>query len=46
VEVTTRAGQSTRRRDVFGSGGEGLKSCGCLTVVIVLDTEVDGVEDL
>ena len=43
MEVTTRAGQSTRRRDVFG-GSEGLKYCGRLTVVAALDTEVDGVD--
>ena len=43
MEVTTRARQSPRK--VFG-GGEGLKSCGCLTVVSVLDTKVDSVKGL
>lgn len=43
MEVTTRARQSTR--EAFG-GGEGLKPCDRLTVVVVLDTEVDSVEDL
>ena len=42
--MTTRAGQSTRDVQVFG-GGKGLKSCGRLTVVVVVDIEVDSVED-
>ena len=43
MEVTTRAGQSTR--EAFG-GSEGLKSCGSLIVVVGLNTGVDSVEDL